>query len=95
MIIDDSANERSIVSENIGKTSLSIPLVIDAGFRFAIKEKIQFKLLSSYYQSKVNYQHNSYIIYDTSSEISETFKETKLNIPLKAIHFSIGVIYTL
>lgn len=93
--IDDTANERVIYSENIVKTSYAVPIMIDAGLRIRFNESIAIKLQSSYFQSKASYKHSNYIVNAIATLQPEAISTTDIKVPLKALSFSVGLVYSL
>ncbi len=95
MIISDSEKKQSIRSENIGKVNYSLPLMADAGFRLIFNENIQLKLTASYFQTKHKHRHVTYIMNNETYQVEEELKMQNIEVPIKTLNFSLGLIYTL
>lgn len=93
--IDDIYEKREIYSENISKTDLAVPIMFDIGLRARFNENIQLKIQTSYYYSKTSYQHINYIVNESSPLKPETLSIHDIDVPLKTLSISMGIIYTL
>ena len=93
--IDDPDNQQIFYSENITKTNYALPLMLDAGFRLRFNDTIQLKLMASYYQSKIAYQHVNYIVSESVPLQPQTISTRDMAVPLKTLNFSIGLVYSL
>jgi hypothetical protein len=93
-IIDD-INKQAIYSENISTNSISIPIMVDAAFRYKLNEELQIKITASYFQTNVKYDHFNYIVNENSNKIDEELKKTPVELPIQTLNFSIGLIYKL
>lgn len=91
--IDDLDNERKYYSDNKPGTSLSVPIMIDGAFRLVLGENIQIKLQTSYYQTNINYKHKNSFQNINTAVID--INEFEVNVPLKHISVSLGIIYTI
>ena len=92
-IIDDE-NKQAIYSENVESKTLSLPLMFDGGIRYIATDNIQVKLMASYFQSKISYDHVNYIVKENSTDSELLHRET-YKLPLQTLSFSIGIIYNL
>lgn len=92
--IIDEVNKQAIYSENISSKTLSVPLMFDGGFRYVANKNIQLKLQASYFQTKAKYEHINYIVKENSTE-PEELQRSNIEIPIKTLNFSIGIIYNL
>ncbi len=90
----DHKNNREILSQNIEDKDISIPILLNAGIRFKINEKIQFSIRSEYYYTRAVFTHVSYIKIDNSVENTELFKNS-FSVPIQTINFKAGLIYNL
>lgn len=93
--IEDNLNKQTIFSENYGKQSLAIPFMADLGLRFILNQKMQLKLSSGYFQSKVNYSHLNYIVKYNATSIEKELANYAISVPIKNLNFCAGIIYTL
>lgn len=93
--IVDETNEQVIYSENIQSTSINVPLMLDAGIRIILNDRIELELKSSYFQSKADYEHVDYIVKDNSREVSEEISRKTIEVPVKSINLNIGLTYRL
>jgi hypothetical protein len=93
--IIDEANKRDIFSQNLSRTSYTIPLMTDLGFRLVINQNIQLKIKASYYQANTHHQHVSYYVNENSTTVSEEINNFQIEVPIKALNFSVGLIYSL
>ena len=93
--IDDPDNQQIFYSENITKTNYALPLMLDAGLRLRFNDTIQLKLMASYYQSKITYQHVNYIISESTPLKPQTISTQDMTVPLKTLNFSVGLVYSL
>lgn len=93
IIIDDPDNERKYYSDNKPGTCISIPVMVDGAFRIVFNDNIQMKLQSSYYQTNIKYKHKNSFQNKNSAVID--IKEFDINVPIKNISVSLGLIYTL
>jgi hypothetical protein len=93
LIFNDKKNKQFIISQTIENTDISIPLVINGGFRFRINNSVQLKLNAEYFQTKANYNHVSYIEKEGTTERTE-IKKYELNAPIQTLNASLGLVYS-
>jgi len=93
--IEDEVNQKAIISENIGERSTAIPVMADLALRFIANERMQFKIASSYFQSKADFLHANYIIKYNSTEVETELGNNNYSVPIKNLNLSIGLIYKL
>lgn len=92
-IIDD-VNKQDIYSENVESKTISLPLMFDGSFRYMATKNIQLKLQTSYFQTKASYEHVNYIVKENSIQPEELQRAT-IDVPLKTLSVSLGIIYNL
>ncbi len=93
MMVDDEVKKRMVISENLERSDISFPIVAEGGLRVKINELTQLNMKLSYYQSKAEYTHVSYLSDYNGAQIGERIKETHQEIPIKNIQFSVGLTY--
>lgn len=95
LTIIDEVNKKQIFSENVEPTTTSVPFMADVGFRYVLNENMQIEVKSSYFQSKAKYDHVEYESYFDSPDINKEYGRTTMEIPIKTINISVGIIYTI
>lgn len=93
--IIDNANKRDIFSQNLSRSNFSVPFMADLGFRLTMNQNMQLKIKASYYQANTYHQHVSYYVNENSTTVNEEFNNFKIEVPIKALSFSVGLIYSL
>jgi hypothetical protein len=92
MVTTYKSHQKLLISKNIEKNDISIPFAFNAGFRFRINNSVQFKINAEYYQTKANYNHESYFqSLDTAA--LEKIEKYAFNVPIQTINATIGLVY--
>jgi len=93
LMVDDEVKKRMVISENLERSDISFPLVIEGGLRVKINELTQLNMKLSYYRSKAKYTHVSYLSDYNGIQIGERIKETRQEIPIQNLQFAVGLTY--
>lgn len=93
LMVDDVAGKQYVIAENTKQTDISIPVMIDAGIKTQINKNMCFNVKVSYFQSKAEFEHKSYLRKYGESEIHKEIHSTDYAVPVKTLQFSVGLTY--
>jgi hypothetical protein len=92
LFFNDNENKRIIISQNVGNTDITLPLAVNAGFRFRINERVQLKLTAEYFKTRTNIEHVSYYQLENTIEQVE-IKKDEFDVTIQTVNVSAGLVY--
>jgi len=92
LFFNDKENKRIIISQNVGNTDITLPLAVNAGFRFRINERVQLKLTAEYFNTNANIDHVSYYQLENTTQQVE-IKKDEFDVTIQTLNVSAGLVY--
>lgn len=92
LLFTDETNKRTIISQNVGTTDITIPLAVSCGLRYRINPKMQLKLNAEYFRTKTSFEHVSYYQNENTTD-QKVIKKYTSAIPIQTLNLSLGLVY--
>jgi hypothetical protein len=92
MFFNDVKNKQYLISQNIEKDQITLPLNFNAGMRFRVNQKVDLRINAEYFMTETSYTHVHFLDIEAGKELVE-IDNYKFNTTIQTINATIGLTY--